>query len=457
MNPRVIFRRSNDVENYFSELVAINGDRIDLNESSEKVVMECDGSNSIGDIASKLSALYDKTSPEVIEKRTISLLNTLNDQGFIFILDELAKEGKRTVSPKNPLGKYPLKYLFIECTNACNLKCIHCYLGDIGQSAELPLPHLKKMLKEFSDDGGEHITLSGGEPLLRKGIFDILEYASSLPLFITLFSNGIFITGDIAKKLKQYNIQSVQISLDGAKPETHDAFRGMKGAYVASVKAVEALLKVGLKVGIATVINKSNLNELKEIIDQSKAWGTVPNLAYFEPKGRANQQGRDYLLTYHEYFEALVKIRKYITENTDQKPFKAKVPEKLSLDAHRCSVARNSLAILCNGDVYPCLDFIMPEAKLGNIADVSLKEIWNSENNYLAKLRKSCMRDLKFCVDCKHLIYCGGGCPVMAYNTWGDYNMPDPKKCIYYTMTQDYLVLEKEDESKEQTFITCDK
>ncbi len=329
LNPSVIFRRTADDEKYVSKLIAINGDTIDLNQSSEKAVMECDGSNSVENIATKLSALYDKTSPDLIEKRTISLIATLKDQGFIHVADQPAKGSKRKISPKNPLGKYPLKYLFIECTNACNLKCIHCYLGDTGQSAELPLPHLKKMLKEFSDDGGEHITLSGGEPLLRKDIFDILEYASSLPLFITLFSNGIFITGDIAKKLKQYNIQSVQISLDGAKPETHDAFRGMKGAYVASVKAVEALLKVGLKVGIATVINKSNVNELKEIIDQSKAWGTVPNLAYFEPKGRANQQGRDYLLTYHEYFEALVKIRKYITENTDQKPFKAKVPEKL--------------------------------------------------------------------------------------------------------------------------------
>ncbi len=89
---------------------------------------------------------------------------------------------------------------------------------------------VKRVLDQYSDVGGEHLAISGGEPFVRKDILEIVEYASSQPLFVTILSNGTLITDETAKKLSQYNIKEVQISLDGAKTETHDALRGMKGA-----------------------------------------------------------------------------------------------------------------------------------------------------------------------------------------------------------------------------------
>ena len=459
LNPKIIFRRTKKEDKYKSKLIAIGGKEIDLNESSEKVVMECDGSNSINDIVQKLSKIFDKTQPEAIRSRTESLLNTLKNQGAVEFLNEPIKDKKRRILPKQSHGEHTLINLFIECTDACNLKCAHCYLGDINQSTELPLEKIKSVLDQFSDIGGEYLTLSGGEPFLRKDIFDIIEYASSRPLFVGVFSNGVLITDEIAKKLSQYNIKEIQISLDGAKPETHDAYRGIKGAYKASIKGIEALRREGIKVDIATIVNRLNMNELNEIIDMCKAWDTIPGLSYQEPKGRANVQGKDYQLSYYDHYQVLIKARKYIAESTARKPFNLKVPVELNLDWHRCSAGLNSIAVRCNGDAYPCLDLNMPRARLGNVKENTISQIWNSEHEFLTQLRRWCLKDLKFCRDCKHFIYCNGGCPAMAYGVWGDYNMPDPKNCGYFTVVQDELVLEKRQpgEGIDQTFITCDK
>lgn len=459
LNSKIIFRQIQDKEKYKSKLIVIDGKEIDLNESSEKVVMECDGSNSINDIALKLSKTFDKTPPETIQARTESLLEALKNQGVVDFLNEPVKEKKRRILPKQPHGKYPLINLFIECTDACNLKCNHCYLGDIVKITELPLGDIKSTLDQFSEIGGEYFTISGGEPFLRKDIFDIIEYASSRPLFVSVFSNGALITEEIAKKLSQYNIKEVQISLDGAKPETHDTYRGIKGAFKSSVKAIEALKREGIKVDIATIVNKLNMNELNEIIDMCKTWDTIPGLSHQEPKGRANVQGKDYQLSYNDHYHVLIKARKYIAEKTTQKPFNIKVPVELNLDGHRCSAGLNSLTVRCNGDVYPCLDLNMPRARLGNIKENTINQIWNSDHEFLAQLRRWRLRDLTFCRDCKHLIYCNGGCPVTAYGVWGDYNMPDPKNCGYFTLAQEYLTFEKrkEGEGIDQMLIKCDK
>lgn len=459
LSSKIIFRQTENKGKYKSELVTISGKVIDLNESSEKIVRECDGSNSTKDITLKLSKIYDKTPLDVIQSRTEFLLNTLEKQRVIEFLYEPFKGKTRRIQPKQPHGEYPLRELFVECTNACNLKCKHCYLGNINKNSELPLEKIKDMLDQFSDIGGESVTLSGGEPFLRQDILEIIDYASSRPLFISIFSNGILITDEIVKKLKQYNIKEVQISLDGAKPETHDAYRGMKGAHKATLRAIDALRREGIKVGVATIVNRINIDELTGIVDICKNWETIPKFSHQERKGRAVTNGKDYQLTYYEHFQGILKARRYISEKTNQKPFNIKVPEKLNLNSRRCSAGINSLTVLSNGDVYPCMDLNTPQAKLGNICEQSINEMWDSKNEFLNMLRCSTLKDLKFCRDCRHLIYCDGGCPAAAYDVWGDYNMPDPKNCAYFTMASEDLKIETKNDNEyfNEISIRCDK
>ncbi len=117
------------------------------------------------------------------------------------------------------------------------------------------------------------------------------------------------------------------------------------------------------------------------------------------------------------------------------------------------------LRLRSSGDVYACLDLNAPGAKLGNIHEQSLGEIWNSDHPFLNMLRTSSLKDLTFCRDCKHFVYCKGGCPATAYEVWGDYNMPDPKNCAYFTLALEHLTFEpgEETEDADRTIIRCDK
>ena len=459
LSPKLIFRQTKKDEKYRSKLVAIDSKEIKLNVASERVVVECDGGSSVREIALKLAPIFDKTAPETILSRLQSLLSTLRDQGVIEFLNEPVKGKRRRIIPKQPHGIYPFMSMFMEVTNACNLKCIHCYLGDIDARRELPLEDIKRVVDQYSDIGGEYLAISGGEPFVRKDLMEIVEYASSQPLFISILSNGILITDETAKKLSQYNIREVQISLDGAKSETHDAFRGMKGAQKAAIRAIEALRREGIKVNIATVVNRLNVNELAEIIDFCKQWDIVPGLSFQQAKGRAVKEGMPYQLTYHEHYREMIKAHRYMTEHTKDKPFTFKAPAEPNLNVHRCSAGLTSMSVLSNGDVYACLDLNAPGTKLGNIHEQSVGEIWNSDHPFLTMLRTSFLKDLTFCRDCRHFIYCKGGCPATAYEVWGNYHMPDPKNCAYFTMAQEYLTFEpgEETEDAEQTLIRCDK
>jgi radical SAM protein with 4Fe4S-binding SPASM domain len=120
----------------------------------------------------------------------------------------------------------------------------------------------------------------------------------------------------------------------------------------------------------------------------------------------------------------------------------------------------NSLVVQSNGNVCACLDLTDPHTVLGNVKKQSIDEIWNSDNGFLQMLRNSSLKDLTFCRDCIHFKYCKGGCPASAYDVWGDYNMPDLRNCMYFTMAREQLTLEPVDEiqPKDRTYIIrCDK
>ena len=154
-----------------------------------------------------------------------------------------------------------------------------------------------------------------------------------------------------------------------------------------------------------------------------------------------------------------MKAREYVAARTSDNPFHFKIPAQPNLEARRCSAGITSLTMRSSGDVYACLDLNAPDARLGNVHERSLGDIWNSDHPFLRMLRSSSLKDLTFCRECVHFVYCKGGCPVTAYEVWGDYNMPDPKNCAYFTEAREHLTFEPEGEAKsaDQTLIRCDK
>jgi radical SAM protein with 4Fe4S-binding SPASM domain len=172
-----------------------------------------------------------------------------------------------------------LRYLQLHITERCNLNCSHCYLGEKEQK-DLELRLIEKALSEFSPNGLK-LLITGGEALMHKKFWKIVDLASKHPIRIELLSNGTLITPKVAEKLAGY-IHSVQISLDGTK-EGHEFLRG-PDSFEKTVEGIKNATKF-LDVSIATMVHAKNLNDFKEmlkLVDElgAKEWTLdIPSLA----------------------------------------------------------------------------------------------------------------------------------------------------------------------------------
>ncbi len=337
----------------------------------------------------------------------------------------------------------PLTF-FWEITNLCNLNCVYCYARD-KKFNELTTEECFRVIDELSDAGVVSVTLSGGEPLMRKDFFDIANYASKKGLMVFLATNGTLITRRVARKLKEAGVVYVEISIDSPRKEVHEALRG-KGTFEKAVRGVKNCIKEGVPtVAMATTLNSHN-KSIEEIFEFAKSIG-VHQIVFlnYVPTRRASG---DISLDLHprEREEIIKKIMReqkkydcfkrvtilqatYIFRIADKEGFPKRIgfwdidkPEMVRLYDFigGCGAGRFMLAMLPNGDITPCP--LLP-LKLGNIRENRLLDVWIN-SPILNDLRDR--RNWKGrCRECKYNIVCGGSrCRAYAY--FNDYLAPDP-------------------------------
>lgn len=162
---------------------------------------------------------------------------------------------RRKVPQYSPVPS--LRYLELQITDRCNLRCRHCYLGN-GAHQDLSLDRIQKVLAEFEAMQGLRLLLSGGEPMLHPFFWRINENLRDYDFRSVLLSNGLLITKDAAKKLR---VHEVQISLDGMKAG-HELIRG-EGTFEKVLQAIDHLRESRIKVSIATMIHRGNVREFE--------------------------------------------------------------------------------------------------------------------------------------------------------------------------------------------------
>ena len=162
----------------------------------------------------------------------------------------------------------------ITLTSRCNLRCIMCDHWKSKNKDELSLEEIKNIIDQISDWGIKGIDLSGGEPFMRKDIFDIIQYATSKKIAMNITTNATLLNKKEIEKIINSSVRRIQISLDGTKAETHDLIRGVEGTFNKVIKTIdyfdELKNKKDIKLNITTVIMKQNLTELLEIIELAK-------------------------------------------------------------------------------------------------------------------------------------------------------------------------------------------
>ncbi len=168
----------------------------------------------------------------------------------------------------------------LELTRRCNLRCLHCYLGDQAdhlrdEDRELATAAVRAAISDWVEAGCLYLTITGGEPLLRPDFAEIYRHARNLGLVVTVFSNGTLVTAGIAELFREWPPRKVEISLCGATAETHDAIAGVPGAHARTWAGIRRLQAAGVRLALKTVLLKRNLGELPEMERQAAEIGAA--------------------------------------------------------------------------------------------------------------------------------------------------------------------------------------
>lgn len=336
-------------------------------------------------------------------------------------------------------------------TRRCNLKCVHCYAQseDIDYQNELTHEQSLAMMDDLADFGVPVILFSGGEPLVHPRLVEYAQYAVDKGMRAVISTNGTLITEEKAKSLKEVGLSYVGISLDGLE-ETHDKFRGVKGSFQRTMKAIENCQKAGIKVGLRFTINKRNKHDIPGIFDLLEE-KNIPRACFYHLvySGRGSEIAKEDL-THEETREVLDLImdrtksmhdrnkpKEILTVDNhadgpyvyqrllDEDPDRAaEVLELLEMNEGNNS-GRGIGCISWDGEVHP--DQFWREKSLGNIKDRPFSEIWtNVDNEFLMKLKDKKNHVKGRCSTCKWLNICGGNFRARAESVANDPWDSDP-------------------------------
>ncbi|OPY65433.1 MAG: Antilisterial bacteriocin subtilosin biosynthesis protein AlbA [Syntrophorhabdaceae bacterium PtaU1.Bin034] len=333
--------------------------------------------------------------------------------------------GKETLK----VSRYPLRMIAWELTRNCNLDCIHCRAraGAGPHEDELSLDECRKILDDIAAFSSPTIILTGGEPLLRPDIFDIIGYATSKGLRTVIAVNGTLIDRDAAQKLKSAGIVRVSMSIDGKDEASHDSFRRVSGSFDAVMRAARIFTEVGLPFQINTTVTRLNVADLGDIYKLVKDMGAVAwHTFLLVPVGRGEglkgeelnaamyEDVLNWLYEQEEWNEIEMKV-------TCAPHYYRIVKEKGGVPKSAgCLAGKSFLFISHTGIAQPCGYLELPS---GNVRKDGVQKVWEDSPEF------GLIRDLKQykgkCGRCRFLAICGG-CRARAQELRGDLLEAEP-------------------------------
>jgi radical SAM protein with 4Fe4S-binding SPASM domain len=335
-------------------------------------------------------------------------------------------------------------------TYRCNLACEHCYLDagarplvgteNFADRSELGTEECFRVIDEIAAFAPECLTiLTGGEPLLRRDILEIVRRAAERGLWVVVGTNGVRITENLARRLAEAGARGLSLSLDALDPDRHDDFRKVRGAWRNTVEGAEILGRTGLPFIVQTTAGSHNLGELEAIADfaHDRLAAKVWNLYFLVPTGRGQFVSDITPTQYDEVLASLYRIqRKYdrrMLVNAKCAPHYIKtVLENAQADAGSlpirtysggaggCPAGTHYMGIRPNGDVTPC-PYLPVFA--GNLRRSPLSDLWNSSELFADIRRRTSLGGR--CGECEMNAHCGG-CRARAYGMTGDLMAEDP-------------------------------
>ena len=311
--------------------------------------------------------------------------------------------------------------LELELSRVCNLRCVYCYASSgIPLQNELSFSEITNGVEQAAGLGVKKIIiLGGGEPLLYPHLFEVIDFIRAKGVIVDLFTNGLTLTKDVARKLCSRGV-GVVLKMNSRNPEVQDALAGKSGTHEAICNALTALQDAGYpnercSLGIETIICEPNYSELPDLWRWAREQGIVPYIEAMTMQGRAIENGN--LEVSPEKVKALFEELSQI----DRDEFQCSWLPHPPLVASQCARHEYSCTITSIGEVHPCPGVNL---SIGNIRDKSLAEIMR--NSTVIKDLRNIRSTIKGkCSSCEIKNECYG-CRGHAYQVTGDYLAEDP-------------------------------
>lgn len=337
------------------------------------------------------------------------------------------------------------RWIAWEVTRRCNLKCVHCRSSSelqVSGHPDFSTGEAYRVIDDIASYAKPVIVLSGGEPLLRKDVFDIARYGTEKGLRMCIATNGTLVTEKICEEIKTSGIRIVSLSLDGASEEIHDDFRKQKGAFAGTINAARLFKKYGIEFIINSSFTRRNQEEIPRVYELAKNLGaTAWYMFMIVPTGRGEEimdeliSKEDYeeVLDWHyqmekgekdmlvrptcapHYYRVVLQKSKEESEKFERRSL------KFSTGGAKGCIAGQLIALIdVDGNVLPCSYF---PKYAGNVRDKSFKEIW--EDSELFQDLRNFKKYKGKCGTCEYINVCGG-CRARAYSVYGDYLEEEP-------------------------------
>jgi Fe-coproporphyrin III synthase len=337
-----------------------------------------------------------------------------------------------------------------NCTRKCNLKCLHCYSSskNIAGDNEMTTVEAKRLLSDLAEIKCPVVLFSGGEPLLREDLFELLAQAKRIGLRTVISTNGTLIDSQTAQKMAQAGVSYAGVSIDGDE-KFHDEFRAAKGSFMAAMEGIENCKKAGLKTGLRFTITNANANHISFVFDIAVS-ANVRRICFYHliRTGRAKE------FTLPMTQEQTRRAIDTIIEKTDEYVKKGLLDEVLTVGNHAdapyllVKMARQhsrhyetakELLLLnggnktgekiagvgWDGNVYA--DQFWRNYSLGNIKEKSFRQIWESPiEPVLKKLRNKSRFADKRCLTCKWFKLCRGNFRFLDEKSDDEYWLNEP-------------------------------
>lgn len=337
-----------------------------------------------------------------------------------------------------------------NCTKACNLRCQHCYANctsGLAAPDELSTLEAKAMIADLAAFGVPVLLFSGGEPLMRPDLGELITHTVKMGMRAVISTNGTLITPEKAAQLREFGLSYVGISLDGLETE-HNALRGSDTAFSRAMTGIANCLAVGVKVGVRLTLHRKNADQIPAIFDLLRE-RNIPRACFYHfvncgsgaevselllnhsetrhavdeiinQTRRLHESGYPAeILTVDNHCDGIYLYRRMVEE---RHPGAAAVLELLQMNGGNGS-GHALGCISWNGEIYP--DQFWRSRVVGHIREKSFSTIWSDpENQFLQSLRHKYDYVTGRCVKCRYLRVCGGNFRVRAEGAgrglWGE-------------------------------------